>query len=141
MKILSRILLILFGLIFLILLATYFWLKTTAPTYEGELTIPGLKSEVAVTFDDFGVPHIQAQNAHDAYVSLGYVHAQERLFQMEMIRRATSGTLSEILGPSLVETDKIMRTLSIRQAAIRNAEKIFDQIDKAFKEQTMAYFH
>lgn len=139
MKILKKTLLSLLVLIFLALLVVYLWLRTTAPTYEGELQLNGLQQEVKVVFDDFGVPHIYAQNASDAYISLGYIHAQERLFQMEMIRRATSGTLSEILGASLVETDKTMRTLSIRKAALRSASLFFDQIDEPFKEQTLAY--
>ncbi|MDZ7649077.1 MAG: penicillin acylase family protein [Cytophagales bacterium] len=56
-----------------------------------------------VLYDDYGVPHIYAQNDEDAYYALGYVHAQDRLFQMEMIRRPVGGRLSEILGPDLAK--------------------------------------
>ncbi|MEY4929488.1 MAG: hypothetical protein RI909_212, partial [Bacteroidota bacterium] len=109
MKIIKRILL---GLVFIVLLIAiigYFYLQTTKPSYSGELTLSGLKESVEVLYDEYGVPHIYAQNEEDAYYALGYVHAQDRLFQMEMIRRAAGGRLAEILGPDLLKTDKLFR--------------------------------
>lgn len=141
MKILTKILFGFFALLFLLFTLSYFWLKSTAPTYSGELELPGITETVEIIYDDFGVPHIYAQNAKDAYFALGYAHAQDRLFQMEMIRRATSGRLSEILGKSLLPTDKIMLTLSIRRAAEKSAEMAFENINADFKKQSLAYLN
>ena len=107
MKIFIKVLIGFFTLLFLLFTFSYFWLKSTAPVYSGEKKIQGIIESVEITYDDFGVPHIYANNAHDAYFALGFAQAQERLFQMEMIRRATSGKLSEILGESLLAIDKI----------------------------------
>ena len=63
------------------------------------------------------VPHLYAQNQTDLYRALGYVHAQDRLFQMEMLRRLARGELAEVLGPKLVDTDRLFRTLRIRDHA------------------------
>ncbi|MGK0315518.1 MAG: penicillin amidase, partial [Saprospiraceae bacterium] len=60
----------------------YVYLRSTAPTYNGEISISGIKSDVEIKFDNFGIPHIYAQNDEDCYKALGYVHAQDRLFQM-----------------------------------------------------------
>ncbi len=139
MKIFGKILLGLLVLLILILAFSYFWLKGTSPQYSGKLEMEGLGESVEIIYDNFGVPHIYAKNAEDAYFALGFAHAQERLFQMEMIRRATSGELSEILGEALLPTDKIMLTLSIRQAAERSAKKAFENIDTEFKTQSLAY--
>ena len=139
MKIFIRILIGVFTLLLLIFVFTYFWLKGTAPNYSGQLEKEDIQEEVEIIFNDFGVPHIYAQNAHDAYFALGYAHAQERLFQMEMIRRATSGRLSEVLGEALLPTDKIMLTLSIRKAAEKSAKKAFQQIDSEYQKQSLAY--
>ena len=76
------------------------------PQTEGTLSISGLSAEVSVTRDEHGVPWIVAANQDDAYVALGYVHAQDRLFQMELMRRAGQGRLAEVLGSLGVSSDK-----------------------------------
>ena len=139
MKIIKWIFISLVILIILVLAAGYFWLRSTAPVYSGQLQLKGLNQNVEIVFDDYGVPHIYAQNAHDAYMAMGYVQAQERLFQMEMIRRVTSGRLSELLGEKFIDTDKTMLTLSIRNMAERSAEKHFNEIDAPYKKETLAY--
>jgi len=126
-------------LIVFVLAAGWIYLKHTAPVYKGEITLAALEQPVQITYDKFGVPYIQAQNAHDAYYALGYAHAQERLFQMEMIRRLSNGQLSEILGPDLVGVDKSMLALGIHDMGKRSAKKYFSQIDAPFKENTLAY--
>ena len=83
------------------------------PQTEGTLSISGLSAEVSVTRDEHGVPWIVAANQDDAYVALGYVHAQDRLFQMELMRRAGQGRLAEVLGSLGVSSDKFMRTLGV----------------------------
>ena len=76
-----------------------------------------LQGPVTVRYDERGVPHIRAENEADLYRALGYVHAQDRLFQMEMMRRLAQGELAEVLGPKLVDTDRLFRTLGIRARA------------------------
>jgi penicillin amidase len=92
-------------------------IRTKLPVREGTITLNQLKAPVTVAYDDRGVPHIRAENEMDMYRALGYVHAQDRLFQMEMVRRLAKGELAEILGPKLLETDKLFRTLGIRARA------------------------
>ncbi len=134
MKVIKWILITLVAIIILALVTGYFWLRSTSPQYNGNIQIKGLEKKVEIIFDDYGVPHIYAHNAHDAYLALGYVQAQERLFQMEMIRRVTSGRLSELLGEKFLDTDKTMLTLSIRNMAERSAEKYFKEIDAPYKK-------
>ena len=66
--------------------------------------------------DRHGIPHIYAASLEDAHFALGFVHAQDRLWQMEMNRRIGSGTLAEVLGPAALETDRFMRTLGLARA-------------------------
>ena len=83
------------------------------PQYKGELVVTGLGSEVTVYRDERGMPHIYATNEHDLYFSVGYVSAQERLWFMDLIRRVTTGRLSEVMGEKLVQTDKFLRCLEM----------------------------
>ena len=87
------------------------------PRRDGELQLSGLSAPVTVRYDEWGVPHIDARNEDDLYRALGYLHAQDRLFQMEMLRRLARGELAEVLGPKLVDTDRLFRALGIRQRA------------------------
>lgn len=99
-------------------------LQRKQPVRDGELQLPGLKAAVQVQYDNWGVPHIEAANEDDLYRALGYLHAQDRLFQMEMLRRLSRGELAEVLGPKLVETDRLFRTLGIREKADRMAAQV-----------------
>ncbi len=139
MKIVKRILLALIILFVVIAGAVYFWLRSTAPDYSGTKRLAGLKSGTEIIYDKYGVPHIYAQNAHDAYFALGYAHAQDRLFQMVMIRRVVQGRLAEILGKDLVKTDKYMLTLSIYDAARKSAELFEKEADQPVKDEVRAY--
>ncbi|WIT13686.1 penicillin acylase family protein [Paucibacter sediminis] len=94
------------------------------PQRSGTLELSGLQAPVQVRWDEVGVPHISAANEPDLYRSLGYLHAQDRLFQMEMVRRLARGELAEILGPKLVETDRLFRTLGIRAHADAYAARV-----------------
>ncbi|KTC36896.1 penicillin amidase [Pseudomonas sp. ABAC21] len=87
------------------------------PTRQGTVTLANLQGSVTVRYDERGVPHIRAGNEADLYRALGYVQAQDRLFQMEMMRRLARGELAEVLGPKLLETDKLFRSLRIRERA------------------------
>src|SRR5690606_23896019 len=90
-------------------------------------------------YDEWGVPHIYAQHEEDAYYAFGYVHAQDRLFQMEMLRRAASGRLAEVLGPDLVDVDKFFRTLGINQFAKEHAAKFLSGDTTAYQRAAHAY--
>ena len=102
----------------------YWYIDSKQPQRAGELSLSSLQAPVTVDYDERGVPHIQAQNEADMYRALGYVHAQDRLFQMEILRRLARGELAEILGSTLVDTDRLFRTLGIREHADRYAAKM-----------------
>jgi len=87
--------------------------KSGMPQYEGQLTIHGLNEPVKVIRDERGMPHIYAKNEHDLYYAVGYVEAQERLWQMDLVRRVTLGRLSEIFGKDYVNTDVFLRSLQM----------------------------
>ena len=86
---------------------------------KGETTVQGLNSQVRIYFDDYAVPHIFAQNEKDMYFSMGYMHAQDRLWQMDITRRVAEGRLAEILGGGVLEFDKLFRTIGIDKFAYR----------------------
>jgi penicillin G amidase len=102
---------ILLTLVALLAILGYLYFGSLAPKYKGELELAGLSEEATVSFDNFGVPHIQASNKADLYMGLGYTIASERLFQMEMMRRVGHGQLSEILGSDFISTDALFRSL------------------------------
>lgn len=98
-------------------IGSFFYLDSKLPVRQGELKLTGLTDTVTVSYDLYGVPHINAKNDQDLYRAFGYVHAQDRLFQMEMSRRLSQGRLSEILGQDLVGVDKLFRTLGLEHFA------------------------
>lgn len=91
------------------------WL--TLPSSHQTLKIAGLAAPVAITFDSLGVPRIKAASEADAAIALGYVHARDRLFQMELMRRAASGRLAELAGAAALPLDRMARTLGEMQHA------------------------
>ena len=93
------------------------YIQGKQPLRGGTQAVTGLHQPVTVRYDERGVPHIRAGNETDLYRALGYVQAQDRLFQMEMLRRLARGELSEVLGRRLLPTDTLFRTLRIRQRA------------------------
>ncbi len=93
------------------------YLYSKQPSRQGMMELQHLQGSVTVRYDERGVPHIRADNETDLYRALGYVHAQDRLFQMEVLRRLARGELAEVLGPKLLDTDKLMRSLRIRERA------------------------
>ncbi len=133
----------LFGALLLILIVAgaflYGYLVSLKPQMEGEISLTSLQDSVKVIFDEYGIPHIYAQSEPDAYRALGYLHAQERLFQMEMIRRVASGRLAEILGKDLVETDKLFRTLGMNQIAEKSAQAFFSTNSLPYQQAANAY--
>ena len=119
MKFLRRFFKILLILVVLAVVSVWLYSKTYQPNYSGELDLKNISDKVTVYFDEIGVPHINAQNQKDAYVALGYVHAQDRLWQMELMRRIAAGRLSEIFGKDLVRVDQFFGGLGIEEAATK----------------------
>ena len=94
------------------------WLsRRRLPQTGGTLRLPGLEAPVEVIRDRWGVPHIYADNVEDLFFAQGFVHAQDRLWQMELNRRIGSGRLSEILGDLALDTDRFIRTVGFRRVA------------------------
>lgn len=115
---LSRV--VLLGVLSILLLAAaggWVWLGRSLPVLEGRLTVPGLQAPVEVARDRHGIPRIVATSAHDGYFALGYVHAQDRLWQMESQRRLGAGRLAELVGEAAVPTDRFMRVLGLYRLA------------------------
>lgn len=131
MKLLRRFLRILLILAVLVFICGWLYSKTYHTDYSGALELKNISEEVTVYFDDIGVPHINAQNQKDAYVALGYVHAQDRLWQMELIRRIAAGRLSEIFGKDLLRVDRFFMGLGIEEAANKTIANL-DRTNEAY---------
>lgn len=127
------------GLIGLVLVLAlgggYLWLRTSLPRLDGSLALEGLKAPVEVLRDEIGIPYIRATSTHDAYFGLGFVHAQDRLWQMEANRRLGSGRLSEVLGQRAIGIDRFMRTLGL----YRLAQASFEVLSQGAREAIVAY--
>lgn len=122
--------------------AGFSFLKSSLPPTQGELKLSILEAPVSVTRDRFGIPHIEASNKLDALRALGFTIASERLFQLEMSRRLTNGRLSEVLGESTLEFDKLYRSLLLRPTAERMIahEKENGTFDENLWAEMEAYF-
>lgn len=134
MKKIKKFFLFLLGFIILLGLFIYGYLYSTKPQYEGEIAISNISKETNVFFDDYGIPHIYASSEKDAMTVLGYVHAQDRLWQMELLRRIAPGKLSEIFGNKVVENDKLFLALGIDE----NSEHAIEKLDKKGKPYQLA---
>lgn len=97
--------------------------EAALPSYQ-ELRVGGLKGEVRVIFDKMGVPHVYASSDEDAFFAIGYLHALDRLWQMDIQRRFAEGRLSEILGKGFVKKDLFMRTIGLDRVARESAERL-----------------
>jgi len=102
----------------------YFLLRQSLPRTEGEVPVAGLSRPVEILRDAYGIPHIFAASLDDAHFALGYVHAQDRLWQMEMNRRVAAGRLAELLGAGALESDRFLRTLGVRRVAEANLKHL-----------------
>ena len=91
----------------------FFWFRTSLPQLDGTVAVAGLEKPVSIVRDKRGVPHIYAGTENDAWFALGYVHAQDRLFQMEMQRRIGQGRLAEAIGAPGLRIDRMFRTLGL----------------------------
>ena len=134
MRILKKLLLILLGVMVIIIIAGFIFHNKLKPSYEGTMELSSLNDEVKVYYDDYGVPHIYAKNELDAIRTLGYVHAQDRLWQMELIRRIAVGRLSELFGEKTIKTDKFFASLGIEE----NTNETVEKLDKNSSEYQLA---
>ncbi len=129
MKLVKHILLGLLILVVVLIITGFLFLnhikKAALPDYNKNIELTGLSDEVTIYRDSFAIPHIYAKNEADLYRAIGFSMAQDRLWQMDLLRRVTQGRLSEILGKDQMNTDLLMRALCIQQ----KAEKILETSD------------
>jgi len=102
---------------------------------SGEIRAEGLNTRVRVYMDDYGVPHIFAESEHDLYYTLGYMHARDRLWQMDIMRRAAEGRLSQIFGSSTIEYDRLFRMIRINKTAF----ELYKNISQKSRDILEAY--
>jgi penicillin amidase len=123
-------------LIVLIIAGFFLYLpRRSFPKTEGSVTLDGLEAQVEIIRDEYGVPHIYARSAADLFFAQGYVHAQDRFWQMELNRRIGAGRLSELFGDKTLDTDIYLRTMGLR----RLAEEEYRLIDSETKRYLEAY--
>ena len=134
-KIFIGILVSLFLLLAATILFSYLVLQKYIPNYEGEITVSGISESVKIYRDSLAVAYIIADKELDAAYALGYVHAQERMFQMDMIRRAGEGRLSEVLGTRTIAYDKMFRTLGLYKTCL----KYYSQLNQKSRDYLEAY--
>lgn len=129
MKTVKKILYGLLALILVVVIAGAVFLnhlKTrNLPDYNENVTIKGLTEEVSVFRDEYGIPHIYAKNESDLYKAVGYAMAQDRMWQMDLLRRVTTGRLSEIFGADMLQTDQLMRSLQMT----KKSQMVLDNSD------------
>jgi penicillin amidase len=121
-KVILVIIIIVLALAIGLLVGGYLTARQQFPTTSGTLAAPGLQQTVEVYRDSLGIPHLYAANEHDLFFAQGFVHAQDRFWQMEFWRRIGSGRLSEILGPSALEKDRFIRTVGWHRTAQEELE-------------------
>ena len=97
------------------------------PEVSGTIKVAGLLAPVEVIRDRWGVPHIYAQSAHDLVFAQGYVHAQDRLWEMEMTRRLTKGTISEVMGKAGLAADRWYVSQGVRGLEKQNWQELDDE--------------
>ena len=118
--------------------ALFFWrVRAPLPVTSGTVAVDALRGNVEIIRDVDGIPHIRANDEADALFGLGYVHAQERLWQMEFQRRVAQGRLSEVVGPEGLPADRLLRTIGLMRAA-RSAWPKIDGRSRAFIEAYVA---
>ena len=127
-------------LVFLIALVTvftvvsYYVLKSSVPNYQGEDRVKGISTQIEIITDSLGIPLIKGESELDAIFALGYLHAKERMFQMDIARRAGEGRLSEVLGNKTIQFDKMFRIIGLDRVIKRDFSKI-DSATRIFLEK------
>src|SRR4029077_6363267 len=116
------------ALILVIVAAVVWWfVYRPLPQLQGTIRVPGLQKDVLVERNSWGVPHIRASSVEDMVEAQGYVMAQDRLWQMDLLRRVSRGQLSEIVGPAAIPLDKQFRLLRFGPAAERDVNLLDEE--------------
>ena len=123
----------------LVIEGSYGYLRSKLPQRSGEISLLGLKSEVDVVFDEWAIPYIEVENELDSYGTLGYLLAQESLFQLELMICVAHGRLSEMLGEATPDVDRYFRTLGIECYAKRYVEKNYCKNPEKITKTLEAY--
>ena len=127
MKTLLRVLLALGALLGILVLAAVLYVRSALPETSGTIRVAGLGAPVEILRDEYGIPHIWAASLEDAVYAQGFLHAQDRLWQMELVRRAVQGRLSEVMGEATLDTDRFMRRLGLWDAAVATMARLDDE--------------
>lgn len=135
MRNLARVLLALAAVLGAVLAGVVAFVQSARPVVDGRRFVPGVSAPVEVWRDSMDVPHIWARSETDALFAQGYVHAQERLWQMELFRRVAQGRLAEVMGADLLESDRFLRTVGLWRAAAAEAA----MLDPAARRTVQAY--
>lgn len=129
---------VIFVIIVMVITLIFLFNNLTSKSYykdSGTISVKGISKDVTVYKDNFGVPQISAENEDDIYFAMGYMHAKDRLWQMDLSRRAAEGRMSEILGNETLEFDKLFRTIGIG----KYAEILYGKISPKSKQILNAY--
>ncbi|MBD2357741.1 penicillin acylase family protein [Tolypothrix sp. FACHB-123] len=135
LKVIKNFVILLLVLVLLLLGFITYNVRQSFPVENGAIALGGLKAEVTVQRDRWGVPHIYAANSHDLFMAQGYIHAQDRFWQMDFWRHIGSGRLSEMFGSSQIATDKYLRTMGWA----RIAQQEIAQVNAEMKAYLQAY--
>lgn len=115
-------------LILIVLIGAAILVRRPFPETSGTIKLTGLEAPVEVYRDEHGIPHIYASTTHDLFMAQGFVHAQDRFWQMEFSRRIGNGTLSEIMGPATLDSDRFIRTLGWHRTAQMEIEQLSPEV-------------
>ncbi|MET0343713.1 MAG: penicillin acylase family protein [Polyangiales bacterium] len=115
--------------------AAAFWVRRSLPAYDGDVRVDGPRATLRIVRDRHAIPHVFAENEADAYFGLGFAHAQDRLFQLELNRRVATGTLAELVGEDALEMDRLFRTLGLAKVA----DDVIAGLDARTREALEAY--
>lgn len=124
MRTFKKVLIIISLLLVFVLIGGVIYFNSLKPSYSGSIKLENITKKTTVYFDDYGIPHIYAENQLDAMTALGYVHAQDRLWQMELMKRIAPGRLSEIFGEKMLKNDLFFARLGIEEASKKSIEKL-----------------
>ena len=111
--------------------AAWVWLGSTLAPLGGRETVPALGDSVVVLWDSLAVPHLVASSAEDLFAALGYVHARDRMWQMDLVRHAAEGRLSELFGARTVATDRVLRERDIARIARARLPRVDPEVRRA----------
>jgi penicillin G amidase len=111
----------------------WWWVRSSLPVLDGQLSMPGLRAPVEVLIDGHGVPSVYARDAEDAWYAAGVLHARDRRWQMDLYRRVTLGRLSEVLGAATIPFDQRFLTLGLRDAATAEWQRASPQARTALE--------